>query len=176
MKHRPSHSHTEASSSATAQQKGKGEAPKGKQKSFITSAVKSQITDLSVQYDHHQKHIGSDNYVLLDVPANHQCLFHSLEGVLKPLYTVSRFPDYTEIRTAVISFYQTCPEQLHQSFEQQWPGIVTMQEHAQQLEDNPNEWGKHMDIQAVAKFYNVDIDVAIETGRTLYVEHVHSYN
>ena len=158
-------------------EKRKSEVPKGKQKSFITSAVKSQITDLSVQYDHHAKCIGSDKYVLFDVPADHQCLFHSLEGVLKPLYSASRCPDYTEIRAAVISFYQVCSEQLRQFFEDKWPGVVTMQERAQVLQDNPNEWGEHMDIQAAANFYNVDINVAIETGRrTPYIEHVYSYN
>lgn len=30
-----------------------------------------------------QRHIGSDDYILFDVPAYHQCLFHSLEGVLR---------------------------------------------------------------------------------------------
>ena len=47
----------------------------------------------------------------------------------------------------------------------------------EKLENNPNEWGKHMDIQAAAIFYDVDIDVAMKTRTTqVYVEQVHSYN
>ena len=35
---------------------------------------------------------------------------------------------------------------------------------ARKLERDPNEWGENMDIQAAAIYYNVEIDVAIETG------------
>ena len=47
----------------------------------------------------------------------------------------------------------------------------------EKLENNPNEWGEQMDIQAAAIFYDIDIDVAMKTRPTqVYVEQVHSYN
>ena len=52
-----------------------------------------------------------------------------------------------------------------------------MDARAQTLENNPNEWGEHMDLQAAAIFYDVDIEVAIKTRtRQVYVDEVHSYN
>ena len=45
------------------------------------------------------------------------------------------------------------------------------------LENNPNEWGEHMGLQAAAIFYDVDIEVAIKTRtRQVYVDQVYSYN
>ena len=38
-----------------------------------------------------------------------------------------------------------------------------MDERAQTLENNHNEWGEHMDLQAATLFYDLDIEVAIKT-------------
>ena len=52
-----------------------------------------------------------------------------------------------------------------------------MSERAETLENNPNEWGEHMDLQAAAIFHDVEIDVAIKIRtRQVYVDQVHSYN
>lgn len=145
--------------------------------SALSATFHEKVSDLTAQFDHDVIKIGRDNYILFDVPADHQCLFHSISGVLKPLYTSSRPPNYAEVRAAVITFYKTCPERLRQFLEQQWPGVATMDARAQTLENNPNEWGEHMDLQAAAIFYDVDIEVAIKTRtRQVYVDEVHSYN
>ena len=51
-----------------------------------------------------------------------------------------------------------------------------MEKRAEALERSSTEWGEHMDIQAAAIYYNVDLQVVIETGRGKgYVEDVHSF-
>ena len=52
-----------------------------------------------------------------------------------------------------------------------------MDERAQTLENNRNEWGEHMDLQAATLFYDLDVEVAIKSiTRQVYVDQVHSYN
>ena len=145
--------------------------------STLSATFRETVSDLTAQFDHNVISIGTDQYLLFDVPADHQCLFHSISGVLKPLYTTSRQPTAADVRGTVITFYRTCPQRLRQFLEDEWPGVATMNETAETLENNPNEWGEHMDLQAAAIFYDVEIEVAIQTrARQVYVEQVHSYN
>ena len=65
------------------------------------------VSDLTALLDHNVMSIGRDEYILFDVPADHHCLFHSISGVLKLLYTTSRHPTAAEVRAAVITFYRT---------------------------------------------------------------------
>ena len=52
-----------------------------------------------------------------------------------------------------------------------------MDERAQTLENNRNEWREHMGLQAAAIFYDLDIEVAIKIRtKQVYVDQVHSYN
>ena len=95
------------------------ETPPKKPTSFIIAAFEKQFSDLSSQYTISKLKIGIDDYVLFDVPADNQCLFHSLEGVLKPLYTATAAPSFKEIRKAVISFYQTIPDPLRVFLEEE---------------------------------------------------------
>lgn len=75
-------------------------------------AFQSQVSYLSSQYDHEIISIRREEFMLFDAPQYHQCLFHSLERLFKPLYTTSHCPTRSEIRKAVIEFYQTCPRKL----------------------------------------------------------------
>ena len=143
----------------------------------LSTVFQKEVSDLTAAFNHDVIRIGSDDFLLFDVPADHHCLFHSLAGVLKPLYTTTRPPTYREVRAAVISFYNSCPQTLRQFFEGQWPGVSTMSERADTLERLPNEWGENMDIQAAANFYNVEIDVAVQTRtRQVGLQEVHSFN
>ena len=153
----------------------KRKAKKQKTTSFIAATLEKQCTDLASQYTHKALSIGSDEHLLFDVPADNHCPFHSLEGVIRPLYQGSPAPAYKEIRRAVISFYRTCPNELRRLSEEEWPGVTTMEQRADILEQNPNEWGEYLDIRAAAIYYNVDLQVAAATRRgRAYVEDVHS--
>ena len=55
----------------------------------LSATLHEQLFDLTALFNHDVIRIGRDDYILFDVPADHQCLFHSLVGVLKPLYTTS---------------------------------------------------------------------------------------
>ena len=87
--------------------------------STLSATFHETVSDLTALFDHDVISIGRDKYILFDIPADHQCLFHSFSGVLKPLYTTSRHPTAAEVRAAVITFYQTCPQRLHQFLEEQ---------------------------------------------------------
>ena len=55
--------------------------------SCIIGGFKDTFSDLSSQYTHEAITIGGEEYLLLNVPADDQCLFHLLAAVVKPLYT-----------------------------------------------------------------------------------------
>ena len=109
--------------------------------STLSATFHETVSDLTALFDHNVISIGRDEYILFDVPADHQCLFHSISGVLKPLYTTSRHPTAAEVRAAVITFYRTCPQCLCQFLKDQWPGVATMNERAETLENNPMNGG-----------------------------------
>ena len=44
-------------------------------KSYVVSAFKDAFNDLSAHYNHDAVTIGDEEYLLFDVPADHQCLF-----------------------------------------------------------------------------------------------------
>ena len=48
----------------------------------LSATFHEKLSDLTALFNHE---VGRDDYILFDVPADHQCLFHSLAGVLKPL-------------------------------------------------------------------------------------------
>ena len=140
----------------------------------LSATFDKKLFDLTALFNHE---VGRDDYTVFVVPADHQCLFHSLACILKLLYTTSRPPTSAEVRAAVITFYLSCPQRLRQFLEQQWPGVATLYARAQTMENNPIEWGEPMDIQAAAIFYDADIEVAIKTRtRQVYVGQVHSFN
>ena len=139
----------------------------------MVSAFKDAFNDLSAHYNHDAVTIGDEEYLLFDVPADHQCLFYSIAAVSRPLYK-GKSPTLEEVRKGVIVFYQSCSGKLKVIFDTEWPGVSTMAGRAKILIDDPNEWGEHMDIQAAAIFFNVDIKVVTQTTTSqVYVEEVH---
>ena len=57
--------------------------------STLSATFHETVSDLTALFDHDVISIGRDEYILFDIPADHQRLFHSFPGVLKLLYTTS---------------------------------------------------------------------------------------
>ena len=54
--------------------------------SYITVAFQHLYSDLYSQYTHEAITYYREEHLLFNIPADHQCLFHTLEGVLKSLH------------------------------------------------------------------------------------------
>ena len=54
-------------------------------KSYVVSAFKDAFNDLSAHYNHDAVTIGDEEYLLFNVPADHQCLFHSIAADIRSL-------------------------------------------------------------------------------------------
>ena len=114
---------------------------------------------------------GNDSYLVVDVPNDHHCLFHALEGIFSKAYT-SAGPKEDEIRRGIISFYETCNPQLREYLEGSWPGVMTFAERATILREKENEWGEHMDIIAASCFFNVEITVMTQQSNGRYTKEI----
>lgn len=83
-------------------------AGKKKATSSIIATVKKDFEDLIQKFPYHQVTITREEYLLFDVPYDHQCLFHTHKGVFSPVYTSTWCHNHRTIRIAVIQFYRTC--------------------------------------------------------------------
>ena len=92
-------------------------------KSYVVSAFKDAFNGLSAHYNHDAVTIGDEEYLLFNVPADHQCLFHSIAADIRPLYK-GKSRTFEEVRKGVIA--QSCSGKLKDILDTEWPGVTQM--------------------------------------------------
>ena len=103
--------------------------------------------------------IGSEQFMIIDVPGDGDCLFHSLEALLRPTSSSrgNRCPNAREISVRVMDFYRSAPTTLRNYLEHQWPQDDSFQERLRKMTRDQHEWGIQMDVIAAATAYDVNI-------------------